>query len=87
LQPAQNIGRPPSTFFRDPETSTALLAAQVTRPRPNRRETTNRTRNTKKRILAIPAAVPAMPPNPSTAAMSAITRNVIAQLSIDILSV
>jgi hypothetical protein len=30
----------------------------------------------KNKILAIPAAVPATPPKPSTAAMSAITRNV-----------
>src|SRR4029078_6051807 len=47
--------------------------------RPLISDTTNRTRNTTNRILAIPAAVPAIPPNPSTAAMIAITRNVSAQ--------
>jgi hypothetical protein len=33
----------------------------------------------------MPAAVPAMPPNPRTAAIIAMTRNVMAQLSIYIL--
>jgi hypothetical protein len=32
--------------------------------------------------LAIPAAAPAMPPNPKTAAISAITKNAIAQFNI-----
>ncbi|WP_377114844.1 hypothetical protein [Pseudoalteromonas sp. M58] len=33
-------------------------------------------------ILAIPAAAPAIPPNPKTAAISAITKNVIVQRNI-----
>lgn len=37
--------------------------------------------NTKKSNLAIPTAVPAMPPNPKTAAMSAMTRKAMAQLN------
>jgi len=47
--------------------------------RPKRKETTNITRNTRKIIFAKPAAVPAIPPKPSTAAISAMMRNVIAQ--------
>jgi len=46
---------------------------------PNRRETTNRTRNITNRSLAIPAANPAMPPNPNTAATSATIRKKIDQ--------
>jgi hypothetical protein len=38
--------------------------------------------NTKNRICAIPADVPAIPPNPKAAAISAITKNVTAQPSI-----
>jgi len=49
---------------------------------PNSRETTNKTRNIKNRILAIPAANPAMPPNPNTAATSATIRKKIDQDSI-----
>lgn len=45
-------------------------------------EIRNRTIATKKMILAMPTAVPARPPNPSSAAMSAITRKVNAQPSI-----
>jgi hypothetical protein len=41
----------------------------------------NNTKNTTNRILAMPAAVPAIPPKPSTAAINAITKNVIAQLN------
>ena len=44
-------------------------------------ETTSRMRKTKKRILAIPANVPAMPPNPSTAAMIARMTNVMVQVN------
>jgi hypothetical protein len=43
-----------------------------------------RTRNTKKMIFAIPAAAPAMPPKPSSAATSAIMRKVKAQPSMGI---
>lgn len=46
------------------------------------KEITNSTRKTKNNILAIPAAAPAIPPKPSTAAISAITINVIDHLSI-----
>ena len=42
-------------------------------------EMTNRMRKTTKMIFAMPTAVPAIPPNPRTAAMSAMTRKVIAQ--------
>ena len=45
-------------------------------------DTTNRIRNTKNRIFAIPTAVPAIPPKPRMAAMMAITRKVMAQLII-----
>tara|TARA_Y100000782_G_scaffold67816_1_gene73780 strand:+ start:231 stop:407 length:177 start_codon:yes stop_codon:yes gene_type:complete len=45
------------------------------------KETMNSTKKTRNRIFAIPVAVPAMPPKPRTAAMMAIIRKVIAQLS------
>src|SRR5690606_31038842 len=51
------------------------------RKRPNRKEATNSTRKMMNRILAIPVAVPAMPPKPSTPAMMAMIRKVMAQLS------
>ena len=44
-----------------------------------KKDTTKSTRNTKNIILAIPTALPAIPPKPRTAAMSAITKKVIAQ--------
>ena len=47
--------------------------------RPNKNDRTNRTMKTKNRIFAISIAVPASTPKPSTAAMSAIIRNVMAQ--------
>src|SRR5690606_17477343 len=53
--------------------------------RPMMKDTMNRTRNTTNRILAMPVAVPAMPPKPRTAAMMAMIRNVIAQLSMVVL--
>src|SRR5690349_25154944 len=59
----------------------------LTRPRPKNSEMTKRTRNTKNKTLAIPAAVPAIPPKPRTAAIMAITKNVMAQLNIRFLSV
>lgn len=46
------------------------------------RDRTNRMRNNPKSTCAIHEAVPAMPPKPKTAAMSATTRNVRAQLII-----
>lgn len=55
------------------------------RPRsaPAMAETIKSMRNTKKRILAIPAAAPAIPPNPRTPAMRAIMRKVIVHPNID----
>ena len=53
--------------------------------RPKTIKITNSTKNTKKSILAIPTAAPAIPPKPRIAAMIAITRNVIAQPSIMLL--
>ena len=56
----------------------ATASAQLTRqglPRPNRKATTAMMRNTKNRIFAIPTAPAAIPPKPSTAAISAMTRN------------
>jgi hypothetical protein len=41
----------------------------------------NNTRNTKNNTCAIELAVPAIPPKPSTAAIKAITKKVIAQLN------
>jgi hypothetical protein len=43
------------------------------------KETTNNTRKTTKMIFAMPTAVPAMPPKPRIAAMSAMMRKVRAQ--------
>jgi hypothetical protein len=40
---------------------------------------TSSTRRMKNRIFAIPTAVPAIPPKPRTAAISAMMRNVMAQ--------
>ena len=45
-------------------------------------EITNNIIKIKKIILAIPAAAPAIPPKPNTAAISAITKNVIVQRNI-----
>jgi hypothetical protein len=47
------------------------------------KDTRNKMRNTKNRILAIPAAATAMPPKPKTAATIAITRNMADHRSID----
>jgi len=49
---------------------------------PKIKETTAKIKNTKNKILAIPTAEPAIPPNPSTAAIIAITKNEIAQFNI-----
>lgn len=49
---------------------------------PNMSERINRARKTKKMILAIEAAPAATPPNPKKAAIKAITKNVMDQLSI-----
>jgi hypothetical protein len=53
------------------------------RPRTNAitADIANKTIATKKMIFAASIAKPAMPPNPSTAAISATTRNVMAQLN------
>jgi hypothetical protein len=53
--------------------------------RPKISETTNRIRNSKNRIFAIEAAVPATPKNPKAPAINAITRKVNAQLNIGLL--
>ena len=45
-------------------------------------ESIKSTRNTKNKIFAIPAAAPAIPPNPKTAAINAITIKVIVQRNI-----
>ena len=50
--------------------------------RPSRKKTTHITRNTKNRTFAIPADAAAIPPNPKTAAISAIIRKVIAHPNI-----
>lgn len=55
--------------------------------RPRKNDTTASTRNTRNRICAMLDAPPAIPPKPSTAAMMAITKKVIAQLSIVLSSV
>jgi len=61
-----------------------FVTAQGTRlPRhPKIKEITNSTRNTKNRSFAIPADAAAIPPNPKTAATSAIIRNNTAQPNI-----
>jgi len=45
-------------------------------------EIINSTKKIKNKIFAISVAVPAMPPNPSKAAISSIIKNVIAQFNI-----
>jgi hypothetical protein len=63
--------------------SSTLLQALHTRVRPRAspmmRDTRKMARKTKKSSLAIPTAVPAIPPKPKSAATRAITRNIIAQ--------
>jgi hypothetical protein len=49
---------------------------------PKSNESTKSTRKTKKRIFAIEAAPAAIPPNPNSAATSAMIRNVIVQRNI-----
>ena len=50
--------------------------------RPNMSETRNRTMKMKNKILAIPAAPAATPPNPKIAAMMATTRKITVQRNI-----
>lgn len=45
-------------------------------------DSSKKTKNTKKIILAIPADAPAIPPKPNTPAINAITINVIVQRNI-----
>lgn len=52
------------------------------RTAPANNEITNNTRNIKNKILAIPAAPAAMPPNPKRAAIRAIIKNITVHLSI-----
>jgi len=53
--------------------------------RPTSREITKMIKKTKNRIFANPAAVPAMPVKPKTAATSAMMRKVTAQFNINLL--
>jgi len=48
------------------------------------RDTIKSIRKTTNRIFAIPAAVPAIPPKPKTAATRAMIRKIIAQVNIDL---
>ena len=50
--------------------------------KPLNNEAIKSTKNMKKITLAIPAAAPAIPPNPNIAAINAITTNVIVQRNI-----
>ena len=52
------------------------VVGQARGRRPMTSDTTKRIRNTKKRIFAIPAAAPAIPPNPRTAAIRATTKKI-----------
>jgi hypothetical protein len=49
---------------------------------PKTKETIAKTKNTKNKILAMSMAEPAIPPNPSTAAIIAMIKNVTAQFNI-----
>src|SRR5205814_322213 len=60
--------------------SSPRLGPQIER-RPNANDAMARTRNTKKKIFASAAALPAMPPNPRMAAMMAIMNSVMAQFN------
>src|SRR5687767_8165795 len=76
--PCSGIDRPSSQsaqsgLWREP------AQMGVLRNPPATRLSTNRTRNTKNRILAMPAAPAAMPPKPNRAAINATTRNISAQ--------
>jgi hypothetical protein len=60
-----------------------LIAQGMRLPRhPKIKEITNSTRNIKNRSLAMPADAAAIPPNPKTAATSAMIRNTTAQANI-----
>ena len=50
---------------------------------PRRKETAAKIKNTRNRILAIPIAEPAIPPNPNTAAMIAMIKNVTVKFNIE----
>ena len=69
---------------RECATLLKLIAAHGTRlPRhPKIKEITNSTRNITNRSFAMPAEAAAIPPNPKTAATSAIIRNITAQPNI-----
>ena len=58
-----------------------LCLSVYKRLRPKISERTKSTKKTMKRILAMPAAVPAIEVKPSNAAMRAMTRNVTDQLN------
>ena len=69
---------------RECATLAKVIAAHGTRlPRhPKIKEITNSTRNIKNRSFAMPADAAAIPPNPKTAATSAMIRNITAQPNI-----
>ena len=67
---AQHDAGPPTFGWFLERAQTVLRRASEMMPL-----TANATRNTMNRIFAIPAAVPAIPPKPNSAATSAITRN------------
>jgi hypothetical protein len=62
-------------------TNTSGYLAHALGLRPKINDNKNNTINTKNKILAIPTAVPAIPPNPNAAAIRAIRRNVTDQLN------
>jgi hypothetical protein len=86
-QEASNVERStsnfqPSNLERGTESGVGcyIIFRPTKRPRINR--TTQITRNRKNRNLAMSAAAPAIPVNPSNAAMMAITRKIAAHFSI-----
>jgi len=59
-----------------------IYLGDLPRSAPETNEITKSTKKIKNIIFAIPAAAPAMPPKPNTAAIKAITKNVIVQRNI-----
>src|SRR5437667_7730504 len=78
------ISCPPLTSYGNSHPTLPQAASDYGTPlplRPNKKKTTHITRNRKNKNFAIPADAAAIPPNPSTAAISAIIRKVTAQLN------